>query len=69
MLFKFSERRDCGKQSNHDEIDVHLPFSLLCASTLHSRQSLLLFGYDKDIKDIQKSHRAKENLFECEEAF
>lgn len=69
MLLKFAERIDWGKQSNHDLTDVHLPFSLLCAFPLDAHQNLLLFGYDMDIKDIWKPHRAKGNLFEYEYIF
>lgn len=44
MLLKFSEKKDCGKQPNDDLIDVHLPFSLLCAFALDGHQNVLLFG-------------------------
>lgn len=59
MLLKSSEKIDCRKQSHHDFIDVYFLFSLLCAFTLEARQNLLLFGYDRDIKDLRKSRRAK----------
>lgn len=66
MLFKSSERIDCGKQPNHDFIDVYFPFFLLCAFTFDAHQNSMLSGYDRDIKDLWKSRRAKGSLFESE---